>query len=105
MSVEILGHRLTWLGLLLLIGATWRISRLIITDQWPGWYQARQRILRRWPAGPARTTELLVCPWCVSMHVAGILVALWWFFPGAVMFACLILTLSAVAAIITAWTD
>lgn len=102
--VELHGHPLSWLAALLLVGAVWRISRLIITDQWPVWYTLRGRILRRWPPGPARPTELLICPWCVSMHISGALVTLWWFFPGPTLLASLILTLSAVGALITAWT-
>lgn len=98
-------HRLSWLALVLLVAATWRISRLIITDQWPGWYQLRGRILHRWPPGPARQTELLVCPWCNSVWIAAVLVALWWFFPTATLVACLVLTMSAVGALITVWTS
>lgn len=103
--VELHGHPLSWLAALLLVGAVWRISRLIITDQWPGWYSLRSRILRRWPPGPARTTELLVCPWCNSVWIAGGLVAAWWWLPTVTLVACLILTMSAVAALVTAWTD
>lgn len=99
------GHPLTWLAALLLVGAAWRISRLIVTDQWPGWYQLRGRILRKWPPGPARPTELLVCPWCIGVWIAGTEITLWWFFPGPTLLACLILTVSAVSALITAWTD
>lgn len=103
--IDVGGHRLSWLMALLLIGGTWRISRLIITDQWPGWYQLRSRILRRWPPGPARTTELLICPWCNSMWIAGSLVAVWWFAATVAEVGCLVLSVSAVAALITAWTD
>lgn len=103
--IDVLGHRLSWLAVLLLVGAVWRVSRLIVTDQWPGWYQARARLLRRWPPGPARATELLVCPWCNSMWLAAIAVTAWLLFPGPTLAVCLVLSVSAVAALITAWTD
>lgn len=105
MTASIFGHPLNWLEALILTAAVWRVARLIVTDQWPVWYTLRGRILRRWPPGPARVTELLVCPWCNTMWIAGGVVTLWWFFPGATLLGCLILAVSAVAALVTAWTD
>lgn len=98
------GHPLSWLSALILVCGVWRAARLIVDDQWPVWYSLRARLLRRWPPGPGRATELLICPWCCSVWLAGGEVTLWWFFPGATLLGCLILSISALAALATAWT-
>ena len=98
------GHALTWLSALLLVGGLCRALRLVIDDQWPGWYQARGWLLHRWKPGPGRYMELLVCPWCLSVWLGTGEVVAWWFGPRATLLVCLVLTLSAVASLIAAWT-
>ena len=64
---------MTFLALLLLTGATARLVRLVQTDtilDRPRWWVSH-RIRDR------KVGELLLCPWCLSIWVAAVLVVTW----------------------------
>ncbi len=50
--------------------ATHRIVRLLQRDTLPPVARARGAALARWPESPL--IELLVCPWCASVHVVAL---------------------------------
>ncbi len=92
---------------ILLALATWRVTRLMITDKVTAWLReqfydvkktGRSLSLVQPDVGPRRVLiDLFSCPWCLGLSVAmgiGFLFFLYeWFF-----FVVLILALSAVAA-------
>ena len=72
-----------WLLLILLVLATWRVTRFVVQDDMPLVYYPREWVIRRrldhemtpytkpaywnhWWLG-----ELVTCPWCASAYVAG----------------------------------
>ena len=83
--------------------ATHRIVRLVQRDTLPPVARARGAALARWPEHPL--LELLVCPWCASVHVAAltqaarVLAPRWWSRVAAVLAA------STVAGFLTEFED
>lgn len=57
----------TWLLLLVLTLGTYRITRLLVKDDFPPIRAPREWIKRH---GPEWTAELVTCPWCVSGWVS-----------------------------------
>lgn len=49
--------------------AVYRLTRLITRDSLPPIQHARNRVLDRWGTSP--WSELAVCPWCMSVWIAG----------------------------------
>lgn len=96
----VLGHHLSWMWLLLLAAATFRITRFVTADDYPLWAPARSRITRRWPPTPGAWSEVVVCPWCASPYIAAALFVWWLFAPCWLAPVAVILTLSAVAGVL-----
>jgi hypothetical protein len=99
----ILGQQLTWMWLVILALATFRLARFVTADTFPGWTQARSRILDRWPPRPGATSELLACPWCCSVWLAAGLLVWWLLSPATLAPFALIVALSAVAGLLAEW--
>lgn len=64
------------LQLLLIVGATARLTRLAQTDTILD--PLRDPILQRARRSKAKVWELLWCPWCLSFWVGVVVVASWW---------------------------
>lgn len=80
--------------------AVFRLTRLVVADQFPPVKRARERILQRWPATDWRV-ELLTCPWCVSFWIALVVVALRRFVPRVWRPASRAFAFSAVAGMLS----
>lgn len=63
---------MTGLGWFLVIGATWRLTMLLVADEITR--PARAAILRCWGDND-RLDYLLGCPWCASLWVAPVVTA------------------------------
>lgn len=101
--MTVLGQDLSWMWLLVLILATFRITRFVVADTFPGWYQARSAVLRRWPPRPGATSELLACPWCCSVWIATGLLVWWLLSPATLAPVAVILAVAAVAGLLAEW--
>lgn len=101
--MEIVGHRLTWLWLVVIALAAFRVVWFVQRDDFPGWGGWRTALLRRWPAGPGRVSELLVCPWCMGVWAAAGAVTWWLLSPATLAPVALVLAIAAVVAILTEW--
>lgn len=101
--MTVLGHQLTWMWLVILSLATFRITRFITRDDYPLWAPLRSRITRRWPPTPGAWSEVVLCPWCASPYIAAVLLVVWLFVPYWLAPVALILALSAVAGLLAEW--
>lgn len=95
--------------LIVLALATFRLTRLVTTDDFPPIYWVRTRVqnarpmvavpetneLRYWWLG-----ELIGCPWCASAYVSGGLVAATWWLHGLPLPVFCWLAVWAVGAVI-----
>jgi hypothetical protein len=92
------------LTVLLALGATYRISRLLVVDEFPPIAKARQWVTERFGDDSA-VSYLAACMWCASCYVGAVVAysaylwgsSLWW---QAVMLAA---CSSAVAGLISSW--
>jgi hypothetical protein len=98
----------TWLDALLGALAVYRATRLVTEDTiWEG---TRDRVVA-WSERDGRAAtlrvkvgDLITCPWCASMWVAGLAVGSWWVLPVAVWRSgAAVLAASAVAGLVAAW--
>lgn len=57
--------------------ATFRLTRMVTTDDLPVFARPREALLRRWTRGKASSWKAdgLTCPWCVGFWVSAIVVA------------------------------
>lgn len=97
----------TWLFGVLAVGATGRLTRLVTSDTITT--PIRARLVRALPEGRATTgSEFLTCPWCVSVWIAPVVIALgwwpahhgtssWWWFPAGFLTAAWITGLATSA--------
>lgn len=99
----ILGERLTWMWLVVLALATFRIVRFVVADDYPLWAPLRARITRRWPPEPGAWSEVLVCPWCSSPYIAAGVLVVWLYVPYWTAPVAVILAFSAVAGLLAEW--
>jgi hypothetical protein len=89
------------LGYLLLDSfAVFRLTRFVTEDHVP-FGPARDRILEDRP--DSLLAEWVSCPWCVSMYVAPVVVALHALLPGFWPYAAAVLAFSAVAGLLATW--
>ena len=92
-----------WLLVLLVLGATHRLARLVTADYimaWlRSWTERRDERAGRSADEPGKLAYLVTCDWCVSMYVAPVIsvVAVWWGDNRVVLAALLALTASAFA--------
>lgn len=75
--------------------ATHRLVRLLQRDTLPALARTRAELLARYPEHPL--TELLVCPWCASVHVAALVQAARHLAPRVWPIAAAVLASSTVA--------
>lgn len=101
--MSVLGHHLTWFWLVLLAGATFRITRFVTADDYPLWVPIRRWITAKKPPNPGAWSEVIVCPWCASPYIAAALFVWWLFWPYGLAPVAVILTLSAIAGLLTEW--
>lgn len=97
---------LAWSDYLLIVLATWRLTRLCVNDTIMKWFREqfydavadKKQILLVKPArGPRRTiADLMSCPWCFGMW-AGAMVTFFYLLTSYAIFPVMILALSAVA--------
>jgi hypothetical protein len=90
-----------WLLVVLIVGATMRLSRLVTADKLTE--PIRERLIRRW-GEEAKRSYLITCDYCTSMYVAPIVatVAVLWPTNRVVLIALIALTASFVAGIVAA---
>ena len=69
---------MTFLLLVLMVAATYRLTRLLAVDSWPPVAGPRERYSERHPG--SWLTYLWNCPFCVSVWAAGIVTLLVWVF-------------------------
>lgn len=62
------------LAVVLVCLAAYRVTRLLTTDAFPPLARARDAVEERW-GDESWQAYLAHCPWCVSVYVAGALVA------------------------------
>ena len=84
-----------WLWLLVDALACYRLARLITTDDILT--KPRGYITKRWPVKPGRLSELVLCPWCISVHLGIVAYALTRYVPSVWVWVAVPLALSAVA--------
>jgi len=90
-----------WLLVVLAIGSTMRLTRLVTADKLTE--PVRERLLRWW--GEDRLASYMVtCDYCTSMYVAPIVATVTVFWPDdrAVMIGLIALTASMVAGLVAA---
>jgi Protein of unknown function (DUF1360) len=75
--------------------AVYRLARLLTRDSFPPIARARERVLERWPE--SAWTELAVCPWCMSVWIAGPVIGARLLAPTPWSLLALLLAYSAVA--------
>lgn len=80
--------------------ATYRLTRFVVEDHIP-FGPLRDRIVERRP--DSGLAELITCPWCSSMYVAGIVLALHALLPTVWPYAAAMLAFSAVAGLLATW--
>lgn len=108
--------KLTALALLLDALACYRLTRLVVDDTFPPIQAMRDRIVDRHtteltqPNGivvtrPGPLAELVQCPWCASVWLGALVVALRWNLPEWWTPVALVLALSAVAGIVSLLVD
>jgi hypothetical protein len=68
----------TFLLLVSMAAATYRLTRLVVVDGWPPVARPRERWAERHPGH--WLTYLWNCPFCVSVWAAGLVVLLTWVF-------------------------
>jgi hypothetical protein len=106
-----------WLLLLVLTFATFRVTRLIVEDDFPPLLWLRVKIATARPTKtvkPARGTpftdfwwlgQLITCPWCASAYVAGALVVITWAMVGMALPVLCWLAVWGAAAFVYQFTD
>lgn len=90
---------ITLVAIVLLSGATYRISRLLIEDVI--FSTPRDALFNRFPPESNKFTYLLTCYWCISMWIATILVVCYILLPVATVVGALVLTLSAITGLLS----
>lgn len=100
------------LDLLILGLATWRISSLVVNENGPWDILARFRDLAgvRYDQHSDRYglnvfANLLVCVWCISPWIAGLVYLAWALAPQATMVVATVLALSAFAVAVEEWVN
>lgn len=101
--MTVLGRSLSWMWLVVLALATFRLARFVTRDDYPLWAPLRARITRRWPPTPGAWSEVVLCPWCCSPYLGAALLVAWLFVPYWLAPVVLILALSAVAGLLAEW--
>jgi hypothetical protein len=84
-----------WLWLLVDALATYRLARLVTTDDI--FKRQRDALTKRWPVKPGRLSELVICPWCCSVYIGVAAYALTRYVPSVWVWVAVPLALSAVA--------
>lgn len=84
-----------WLWLLVDALAVYRLARLVTQDDIL--IRPRTWLTTRWPVKPGKPSELVVCPWCVSIWLGLAVYAFTRYVPDIWVWAAVPLALSAVA--------
>lgn len=82
--------------------AVFRLTHFITDDHMP-FGLIRDRITERRP--DSLLAEWVQCPWCVSMYVAPVVVALHALLPTIWPYAAVVLAFSAVAGLLATWVQ
>lgn len=95
--------------------AVYRLAVLLSKDKITDWLREGLRSSGWTSAGGERhgtdaraarwLHELVICPWCVSIWLAGVVVVLTRFIPGAWQYVAMLLALSAAAGFLGERTD
>lgn len=86
--------------LLVLALASFRLTRLVTTDQLSA--QLRERVWARRPPESSRLGYLLTCDWCVSIWTSALLVLVYSISSTTALAVGAVLALSAAASIVAA---
>lgn len=80
--------------------AVFRLTHFITEDTIP-FGKLRDHILNRWP--DSYLAEWVNCPWCASVYVAPVVIALHYALPTMWPYAAVVLAFSAVAGLLATW--
>ena len=94
---------ITILDFILLALATYRVTRLLVSDTI--FANLRNRIWNRYPPETTKRGYLLTCQWCTSIYVGLGFVSWYTISSEVVRFFAVALALSAIAGLLTAYED
>jgi hypothetical protein len=93
-----------WFVFVVLALASFRLQRVVTTDEWPPTQWFRDKVADRTGADSSWTT-LFTCPWCFGMWVSAVVVVEHRYLGWVPFWVYSLLAGAAVAGLLAEWSD